>query len=243
MKDILVIMPETLEAYLAAISAVQALREEQKILTGKDQKFVVCSNDKFNYLWPALPTEDIISSVEPVRGQYELVYSFDEQIAYELSLPTKRHMAEVFGILIGSSAKTLPDLSKVKIPVYEDAVIDIDVLVLPYKDKAECSLIKSLTGKCGLPFSVGCLGLNDKAADWVANAKLVVGPRCGATYLAAALGKIVVEIYPTDRHKGWLSKWSSQKYRMFYEDNPDVDRVCKVVEEAWTTYQISVPGQ
>lgn len=50
-----------------------------------------------------------------------------------------------------------------------------------------------------------------------------LGTRSGVTYLACALGLPIVEIYPTDKHRYWLSKWSHPLYTMIYENNPSME--------------------
>jgi len=163
---------------------------------------------------------------------FDQVVKFDPELAYKLSLTTEKHVTQIFGIMVGSDpVKVVPDISS----VVGNIKPDCDIMLLPFSgsdrvDEFLCNNRPELNVQIE-PSVVWA----DSSWRVALRGKLLVGVRSGLTYLAAAAGLAVVEIYPTDCHRNWMSKWSSMNYQMIYGNPGDVqpDLVYRAIEAMW----------
>lgn len=230
-------MPQTCEMFLAALCAIQDyykwLEKEKRAVTVN--AVIGCQNPDLHQFVSCLTIGKHTAEIgepESLEG-FEQAVDFDPEVAYRLSKVNEKHVSQVFGIMIGSDPpKVLPDLSAMAFP---DAVEDM--LVLPFAGSEQVYAFLEVNKPDRVIHRVeGVENLNQGISPRnMARYKLVVGVRSGLTYLAAALGRAVVEIYPTDRHRNWLSKWSNPFYQMIYGDPGQVtpELVYRAVEVVW----------
>lgn len=227
-------MPESCEMFVAALCAVQ---DYYKWLDKRGIDPVVtayCPNPQLQFLLPAFNKDGrvVVNTVSAIDGLtiegFDQAVKFDAELAYKLSLGTEKHVTQVFGMMVGSDpVKVVPDLSMI---VDQWATTrDIQILPFPGSDKVAEFL---LNNRPELDVSEAKDPENWQVA---LTGKLCVGVRSGLTYLAAAAGRSVVEIYPTDRHRNWLSKWSAGTYQMIYGNPGDVppELVYRAIEAMW----------
>lgn len=230
-------LPQTCEMLLAALCAIQDyykwLEKEKRAVTVN--AVIGCQNSDLHQFVACLNSGKHTAEIgapESLEG-FEQAVDFDPEVAYKLSAKTGKHVTQVFGMMLGSDPpKVIPDLSAMKFP---EAVEDI--LVLPFTGSAQVySFLEVNKPELALYRIDDVEDLSRfVCANTVAGYKMVIGVRSGLTYLAAALGRAVVEIYPTDRHRNWLSKWSNPFYQMIYGDPGQVmpELVYRAVEVVW----------
>lgn len=255
----LFVLPTRLDEYLAALATIQRFdywrkhyvsdqlkRMAEEQLRKLDPKldryyhteyklFYSGDPNHFAQLRPAFPDGIWLNAKYPAgRGEFDFIYTFNADEAYQVSLPTQRPMANAFSLMCGSDADALPDLSNLHVP----API-VDMLVLYYPGAAE--LLDKLTNEHP-EITWHYTSSTDEEHELfqiefsiINQARMVVGLRSGVTYYASAIGRGVFELYPTDRHKRWLSKWSNKTYQMYYGDNYSVDKIWTGVMALWTT--------
>src|ERR1035437_190898 len=227
-------MPDTCEMYLAAVCAIQDYFT-WVCKRGVDPHVTVyCPNAELDFLIPTI-TKDSSAVVESVRNMtrltlegFDQTVKFDPELAYKLSLKTEKHVTQVFGMMIGSDPfKVLPNIDCIT----EEFHAECDILVLPFVG-SEVVLDFLLNNKPELVVKHASSDLFWQAA---LRPRLLVGVRSGLTYLAAAAGRAVVEIYPTDCHRNWLSKWGATMYQMIYGNPGEVspELVYRAVEAMW----------
>ena len=198
---------------------------------------VHCPVESLEFLVPAIEKDGkahVEKIVHDIAGLtldgFDQAVKFDPALAYKLSLTTEKHVTQIFGIMVGSDpAKVIPDISN----VVGDFRTDCDIMVLPFPghekvDEFLCNNHPELNVR---------VESSEADLDWetALQGKLLVGVRSGLTYLAAAASLAVVEIYPMDCHRNWISKWSSGRYQMIYGNPGDVqpDLVYRAIEAMW----------
>lgn len=171
---------------------------------------------------------------DAVRGKWEFAHCFDVETAYRLGAPTERHMAVAFSVMIGANAGAFPSLASISVPAPT-----IDVLLLANDWDGASKIAQFIESHHPeLKFT----GTYDPDLELISRAKMVVGLRSGWTYLASILRRKVVELYPNDRYKRWLSKWSNPNYRMIYGDTFAPELVWRSMEELWTRSDLVMVG-
>lgn len=191
------------------------------------------SGGDFDIFRPAFGSVTFVDDYKPERGDWDLAYQFTYEKAWAVAAPTEKHAAIAMGLLVGAETGSLPDLSAVeRVPV--NLVSErIGVLLIPWGDtEGYKNIVHYLFGnKPDIRFEAG------SAIDirfWqVDNSDMVVGPRCAATYIASALGKKVVELYPDNKYKRWLSKWDNPNYSMIYGKTFPASQVWRAMETLW----------
>ena len=243
-------MPNTLEMFLAALTAVQDFHvwmekgfanPNEKVPLRREAEITVYCHKELSFLLPALEKANISRIVAKVDNpmsldlrDFDLAVKFDSERAYDLVKVAEKHVTQAFGIIIGSDPlKATPDLSNCKFaePKY-------DILILPFPDQKQ--LVDFLVNNHPELETdyVDSATLEDSATGaWesIGKYRMVVGVRSGLTYLAASLGKGVVEIYPPDIYRDWLSKWSCALYQMIYlePEKASASLVYRAVEAVW----------
>ena len=171
--------------------------------------------NRYKWLQPAFGAGVHFTDVwDPQRLEWDLVYQFNETQARQVAGPTMRHAANAFGLLIGAGTITLPDLSAIEMGPYTDNVM-ISVLLLPWEGRDE---VVQMIRDYKPDLSYSCSDLSDPGGLVLAD--MVVGPRSPCTYIAASMGRRVVEIYPDSDYKNWLAKWDAPNYAMLYGNAP-----------------------
>lgn len=237
-EKILLGMPEDFEMFLASLAAVQDYvyqQHRQEELGAKSQEWSVdVWLPDHEFMKPAFPPEvNFVEDWNPRRGEYDLAYRFFPTVAYGLAARSDKHAAQAFGVLVGSDPGSLPDLSRVAAAgkAYQE---NVDVAVLPIEQQHD---IVEMLRKNKPELSVyvanghGIFSADDVAM--MASTRMVVGKRSDATYVASCFRDWVVELYPDDRHKKWLSKWTNKNYRMLYGRSFKAEQIWKTMEMLW----------
>lgn len=221
-------MPEDPEIFLAALSTIQdyvtQLKKQYKEGRKEGGWFVAAHVVKeLEFLKCCFPPEVVfVDEYLPIRGEWDYVFKFDVETAYSLSLPTEQHVTTSFGIMLGADPKELPDMSGlVYVP---DWTKGATVLLLNFEGRDELAeLISTHRPELGIAKSMSA------SPAYIFDYAVVVGPRSFETYVASAMGKTVLELYPDDRHQKWLSKWSG-KYQMIYGSSFPVEWIYRGLE-------------
>lgn len=146
----------------------------------------------------------------------------------------KFHAAQIYGVILGCQAFSMFDIPESPLESEET-----DILVI--REEKDQTLWEFL-GRAFPELKVRCL-INERIifSELIAvlqKATLVVGPLCMATYAASCLKKSVVEIYPTNLSRSWLSKWSNQNYKMIVADKLTADNmalIARSIDQLWKT--------
>ena len=230
-------LPKDAESLLAAIATLQ-----DYVIQRKDTQLEITLQNPVpahDYLLAEIPCVELIThECNPVlRGEYELVYEFNPESAYQVAKATKAHITEVFGHQIGCAPASIPSLDKLLSANYVPSDC-VGVLTSSlFNEMRELVISKQIPARW-IEWSDTSQELNQHSFERLAECSIVVGHMSAATYAAAALGRHVIEIYPTTVHKEWLSKWMADDYKMVYTSQPDYAMLAKVVEETWRTRKI-----
>ena len=243
-------MPDTLEMFLAAITAIQDFHTwmgkgfanvNEKITLKREAEVTIHCKKELEFLLPAIEKEGMSKIVAKVSNpmsldlrDFDLAVKFDTERAFNLVKTTEKHVTQAFGIMIGSDPqKATADLSNCK-PIAPT----LDILVLPFPGQMQ--LMEFLVNnypelETDRLDSATDSSLDNCAMEMISKYRMVVGIRSGLTYLAASLGKGVVEIYPPDVYRDWLSKWSCPLYQMIYlePEKASAALVYRAVEATW----------
>jgi hypothetical protein len=230
-------MPATCEMFLAAVCAIQNYYKWLAKRFIKAEVIVHSPSSELDFLVPTIwlggdvVVSDVVHDLNGLTlDGFDQTVKFDPDLAYRLSLKTEKHVVQVFGMMVGSDPpKVMPDVSCIT----DEIEPNCDIMLLPFpgseqvyeflvNNRPELNTCTA-TGDCARPVELGLQG------------RMLVGVRSGLTYLAAAAGRAVVEIYPTDCHRNWLSKWGAQHYQMIYGNPGDVqpDLVFRAIEAMW----------
>lgn len=235
--------PDDGEMYLAALASVQSLIESSY---RRDKDCEIEAHVFGQTWWEFLLREPIRSfnTYEPI--DWDLSVCLDRGDMYQRSLTTKKHAAQMFGLHVGSEPG-LPDVSHLV------GETKYDVCLLQWDGRAVLEeLVETnwpearLTNFDYIPDMIGAVvgecDYYEERAKLVCASRMVVGPRSFETYLAAAAGKSVVEIYPDSQHENWLSKWENPRYEMIYGKIEQIHPtlVWRLMAKQWKTIQ-SVP--
>lgn len=188
--------------------------------------------ERYGWLKPAFGEASFIDSCvspwEPKRGQWDVAYMFDYKLAHDSALPTQRSCPSMMAALVGAHASTIPDLSMIQ---GKYRAVETDVLIVEWSESAE--LVTMLSEyKPEMSYSVIHDVFHPLMFEYVLNASMVVGPRSYATYLAAAIGKRVIEIEATGYYKNWMAKWDAPNYSLLYGSTP-AGLIWRTMEGMW----------
>jgi hypothetical protein len=231
----LYVLPEDPESCLAAIAAIQGLLGELKKRKGEADVTVVCPNETLIDVAVCIDEKcDVYRELpEDVKlRDWDMFFKFDVELAYKMAQPTQKHITQIFGIQIGSDPKSLPDLAALwpakAIPA---AVYDVCLLPFPSRKRVYEYLSNNFPELTIAPQLGYDITINWQVVQ-AESAKIVVGVRSFGTYVAASLGRAVIELYPDDRYRQWLSKWNNPRYQMIYGkiENMTPELVFKALE-------------
>jgi hypothetical protein len=143
--------------------------------------------------------------------EFDLAVHWDMEALYREYGATGKHVTQVLGLTVGGDPPTpFPQKERLMasgvVPLL-DTDKDIDILLLedtlPFSEvrKWLCAEVPELSIHMCSTWS---------RFELLCRARMVIGWRGFHTYLAAALGCAVVELYPEDEYRRtWLSKWSA----------------------------------
>jgi len=226
------------------LAAVCALQDYFKWLERRsiDAKLTVhCPNSELEFMVPAIVDgggaviENVVHDTSGLTlDGFDQAVKFDPELAYHLSMKTEKHITQVFGMMIGSEPmKPFPNLDC----IVQGVVPDCDIIVLPFPG-SEVVFDFLCNNRPELDVQITtCTEIEAETDKWQTGlrGRLVVGVKSGLTYLAASAGRAVVEIYPVNLHRNWLSKWGAPMYQMIYGNPEDVrpDLVFRAIEAMW----------
>lgn len=213
------IMPVDRELQFAAMSILQAYVNgyDNKMLVNdtspnKDAKYILRYNcDMCSCDWEFF--QQIGLKLTYDRGQLDGL-----DMLVDFSWPRVegylhgRHLAEVYGSLVGVESRPLPDIRRIKprgvMPFRWIAMNDI--LDLTYN-----------TNRNDSHTSIECYS-SDQDLICLQDYECTgfIGRAGYETYLAASMGLPVIEIIPDDRQIGFLSKFTNRGYRVIVDCNP-----------------------
>lgn len=200
-------------------------------ITDRDYTLHIHMHQAFNWLLPCFGNVVLEHEFAPKREDWDLVYRFDRDVAYNFAKCTEKHVAMAFGQLIGADPFSAPDLTAIK----GIQVTKRDILLLDFPSAATIELFvkKNYPEKVchHWPESVPVNSIH--GYNTVAESSMIIGPRGMATYLGCCLSKRVVELYSTDCYQRWLSKWDSPNYQMLYGDEIAPGVIWTAMESLW----------
>lgn len=238
----LYILPEPTEPLLAAIAAIQhhiafKLRDQGCELA-IDLVNLLPENE---WLMGALVT---VSEKVPIRwrsdigyiprGSYDLVRDMSNiDRMYEWGLPARKHLATMYGVLIGSDPEDCPDLSAlVRVQPSVDVVALTGLETTP--DSLKDWVFEKADGRSVATYDLNSTTVTVDQFRAVMCGKMFVGRRSALTYLAAIVGRDVVELYPKYYYKEFLHKFSRPRYSMIYgQENFTKEHVQRAMEMLW----------
>lgn len=170
---------------------------------------------------------------KPMRMDWDLAYKFDPDLAYAFGSVTGKHAAAAFekqlGMLIDVNRSYLPNLGNCLELLEGFNAEKVDVLFVagaPVDKIAEYLAANR-------PELVWAVAQDTVWLQQIFRSEMVVGPRSLTTYIASALDKRVVELYPTNRYQNWLAKWGNPNYQMLYGDAIPAAYVWRAMEVLW----------
>lgn len=225
-------LPAKKDVSIAALIAIKALinvKEQQDSGTPVEHKYrykvhIMDVHDDLKFLTRWI--SDVYTKVfvnEESQAEYDLDFVFDEKRAYKLSEYTEKHIVQTFSILLGTDSEvSLPPDYIILRDFKRDSETVRCAFVLFSCDEFDAIEVRDMLYTLS---SGGCVIADEfsfKAKmELICGADVVIGCRSEYTYIASALDKKVIELYPGDVHKGWFSKWQSPNYRMVYMDGID----------------------
>ena len=237
MDRILVRMPE-LEYFLPAASAIQNYVSQiyDQIVRGAKhpdcQVVIEIADESLLFFSPMFARTELIVWEEEVvhRNDWECVLDLrDINRVLRVATTTQKHITEGWGIMFGAAPLKLPNLGYLGVGLAEP---EIDVLldVPEGTDKLEGWIAKNYPD-----LKVEWKNLSGRRPsamfDVLARTRMYVGQRSAATYMAAMLGKGLVELYTRDFPSWFLCKPKSEGYSLVYADSFSAELVWLHMEE------------
>lgn len=136
--------------------------------------------------------------------------------AFRVAWPTSKHIVDAWGAMFGANPQRLPVLGPMAITCKEphyDFLIDEGI-----EGSLEIAKVLLQEGSGDVrTFPMSAVRAY-KQFRLLADAKVFVGRRSAATYLAATMGKGLIETWPVDMPLWFMSKPQSEGYRLVIED-------------------------
>lgn len=233
---ILVRLPKDFEYFLPAVSCVH-----EYIMQVQNQKkhFIVTvelgdeSHLFFSSLFPRMEIQ-LAGDRPRSRWDWDVVLDYrTTDRAMGIAKATKKHVTEAWGVLFGGSPPRIPQLGYLGARVKRE---ETDILIDSNVPQAE-RLKVYFQNPPVITIRVDQVnGLRPGTMfDKLCGTKMYIGKRSGATYLAATMGKKLVELYTNDLPSWWLAKPPSDRYKMIYGTEFSPELVWTIAEEIWTT--------
>jgi hypothetical protein len=249
-ERILLIMPEDAEACIAATAVVQAYMADLHDLAtrmydadGKTKtnylievyfpkKYMEFMLENLGFVPPDVVRVFSIPSIPTDRRGYEVVFEFDLGQARSIANVCNKHITQGFGILLGCESNSVPLVNR------KEEKPEFDFVLLPGIPNVE-ELYNLLTFNLMDAKVSQLMSEKDSLQEVVNSGDIFIGPRSAITYLAAAQGRGVIELYDESvAPRSWLSKWEASRYSMISTENLDYitpDLVYRAAEAVWQT--------
>jgi hypothetical protein len=195
-----------------------------RVVVGRHPESVtlICRNEELHKLADAFWKDiTVISEItSEVLEKADFIFEFDTENAYQITKNVKKHISEAYGIQLGVAlARILPpvlveDVKEIpgRVLVVErnhrdrylpeaDWEFDQEFLYIAKQQKIPAEFLYSVASYEQIRMAVG-------------RCSVVVGPRSTATLIAAAAGKIVLELYPDTEYPNWMGKFECRSYKM-----------------------------
>jgi len=232
---ILVKFPKHFEYFLPAVSVVH---EYFMQVQAQKKPFIVkieLGDENQLFFTSLFPRMEIAIGGEPChRNEWDCVLDLrDVERPYRIAKATNLHLTAAWGILFGGSPGKTPNLGYLGARVRRE---ETDVLVdCQVRGATQLAFFfrhnyPKLTIKVDRVNGLGPATMFDK----LCGTKVYIGERSGATYLAATMGKYLVELYPDYLPSWWLSK-PPQNYRLIYGKDFSPELIWAYGEEIWQT--------
>jgi hypothetical protein len=247
-EKLIFVMPEYLEEALFAIPVMGHYLAGRNVI-GRDCKdvTVVCNNQELTklirsyWIWAKVTAEVTQDELQ----QADFIYEFDSEMAYKISSSVEKHISDAFGIQLGAGlTRFLPSILTEDTPEVSGSVLVVERngMDRPLGDShwkhRERFIEIGQENEIKMAF-LGAGAYFEETRCAVGRASVVVGVRGAATLVAAAAGKIVMELVPRGEfHKQWMTKWENSFYRMAYGTLDDMipeyvwNRTWTLVQEA-----------
>jgi hypothetical protein len=238
-EKVLFVMPTDEELFIAALSVIQNYQAEMRKRELVQIYYINSENIQLNFLLDVIDEHYKVASDELVNHRrFDLVFKFDAQTAYNVSISTEKHATTSFGIQLGVEPSSLANLSVLPWPeVTHDVLLCSNLPEKLREDIRELLMVK-VTGTTIMTYD-GKMPPATRVLDCVGRCKVIVGVRSLETYVAACCeNKGVVEIYPKGVHRRWLSKWTCPRYQMIAGTPEAVtaELVFKGLESLWVAH-------
>src|SRR6266700_2167241 len=230
MADKLVfILPESLESILWVAPVLMQYLEDRLLgnpLFGPrppEKVTVVCKWPELTHFlkccWRKMDVVSVLGANE--RNEADLLFDFDVELSYDWTKLVDKHISVATSFLLGTISLTkFP-------PVAMELGIEIPGLVLLVTSRSWMEGHRDWLWDWKGFFDLGVdqkitMNVLDGSESWsqmrkeISRASVVIGIRGAATLMAAAMGKVVMELTPNTEHKDWTAKWESSRYRMIY---------------------------
>lgn len=209
MDRVLIQMPDNLQEFLFALPPVQDYQGQMAVGAYQKQRDVdytvtIRLNEKFRFLESCLqivtdnvPIVDYSGKRDLVRGEFDCFVEFDFVRAAAVAGPSKRHITDGLGLLIGASPQKWPILASLGVILNPST----DVLVVDSWEGTEKFIRFISDNYPDVTWNMCGTEVTGSELNWfhlVADHKVVIGPASVTTYIAASLKKSVIEIFPND---------------------------------------------
>ena len=215
MDRILVRLPNKAELVFPAIAVVQGYIDSlvKQIEQGRKHPGfgirIEAQDDSHLFLSPMLDRlEWWVNGGEAYeRFSWDCILDFrNEDRAFAMAKYTEKHIVEIWGTMMGSMPKRVPYMGylaykaerKAKFDVLIDSwICEADTLrqIMQYYYPHLTIKVESVAGRRMF-----------QMFDSLCDAKMYIGPRSDASYMAATINKLLLELYPSDTPLWWLSK-------------------------------------
>lgn len=216
-ENILFHLPDDPEIAIAALSVIDSYIEQSQHKTQMAMQAKQESVEETIYLLgvPDLLKQyvdpQIIQVTERPELQFHLEFYFDPYKARYLGVATNKHVTDSFSIMLGIMQQSIfpkyvPRLQRGDEILLLNSMLFREDLWPGWLDLEDFLAAKYTDYKI-------TKATNETDLDaCVRQAAIVIGPRCYWTYLAAAMGRVVIEWY-SDHYKDWLTKYENIDYR------------------------------
>jgi hypothetical protein len=213
MDRICVQLPDNLHDFIYCLFPLQAYQAELAVGAyegRRDRNYTVTIrvDEKFSYFEPCfqvvrdnVPIIDYTGWNVQERGEYECFIDFDLERAKDVAKPSKRHITDGLGLIIGANVgiNKWPILAPLQLlqdnPKHSESVLTIN---FPYYGEVTKFMRSYSDVQCVGITNVTFEGDHEGLLQYINRFDYVIGTVGIETYLAAALKKQVIELFPDD---------------------------------------------
>lgn len=217
-EKLLFLLPKYWEELLYAVPVLMQYLET-RIVTDRaaGEVTIVCHEEMQSFVqscwWPA----QMVSEIQEGHKEADLIFDFDTDIAWELGKAQKKYLSDIYAIQLGVGLLRI--LPPILLPCREEPGYTLVVA----RNKNDRPLEGTWPHREAF-IELGheqdiSMGYLHSGAGWqetlaaVGRASVVVGVRSTATMVAAAAGKIVLELNSESwGYQEWMAKWNCRTY-------------------------------